>query len=334
MQEVFGLMKNLSVHMMEVEEAKAMDMDVAMEAMKALQVVEEEAWLEEGICFNVIIESSRLLLKDVASFVVNVVDIIALTSGKVLKILAFTGVLWSISPQLVFFLFCYSILGKYFTVWFFGAKTMHLNFLMDSPAFLFVHQGSKMEADFRYSLVRICDNAESIAFYRGEKHEASLIQGFFSVLVVNTRELLVWCRHLALFSNAYEYAVIIIPSLIIAPRYFSGEFGVISQTGFAFKSILTAFAEFDRFSGLAAQTECLDGLLEALLEHNSSRLKIKFNEKQSAVVELDSYNDVTSPFLSDVKTPSNHTPLRKVLTCFSCIAVSRLMRCQQRCKCG
>eukprot|EP00250_Pteridium_aquilinum_P026495 c33097_g1_i1 orf=135-2078(+) len=238
------------------------------------------------------------ICEDIASFVGNAVGIITLTSGKILRIFAFTGVLWSISPQLVFFLFFYCTIGTYFTVRFFGAKIMHLKF-----------QGLQMEADFRYSLVRIRDNAESIAFYRGEKHETSSIRGFFSILVGNTRELLIWTRHLALFSNAYEYAVIIIPSLIIAPRYFAGEveFGVISQTGFAFKSILTALSvivlKFDHFSGLAAQTERLDGLLEALLENNRTQLASKYNEKQSAVVELESYDDATAALLHDNKAP-------------------------------
>ncbi|KAH7287426.1 hypothetical protein KP509_32G055900 [Ceratopteris richardii] len=238
------------------------------------------------------------ICEDISNFVANAVGIITLISGKILKIFAFTGVLWSIAPELVFFLFFYSAFGTFFTVRIFGAKVMHLKF-----------QGLQMEADFRYSLVRIRDNAESIAFYSGEKHEASAIQGFFSILVGNTRELLIWCRHLALFSNLYEYAVIIIPSLIIAPRYFSGEveFGVISQTGFAFKSILTALSmivlKFENFSGLAAQTERLDGLLEALLEHNHTQLKSKYVEKLSSVVELDNYDDISVGLLRDAESP-------------------------------
>jgi putative ATP-binding cassette transporter len=40
--------------------------------------------------------------------------------------------------------------------------------------------------------------------------------------VANVRELIVWNRNLSLFSNAYEFSMIIVPSIIIAPRYFSG----------------------------------------------------------------------------------------------------------------
>ncbi len=46
---------------------------------------------------------------------------------------------------------------------------------------------------------------------------------FLAVLVANMRELIVWNRNLSLFSNAYEFSMIIVPSIIIAPRYFSGE---------------------------------------------------------------------------------------------------------------
>lgn len=238
------------------------------------------------------------ICEDIASFVGNAVGIITLTSGKVLRIFAFTGVLWSISPQLVFFLFFYSIIGTYATVRFFGAKIMHLKF-----------QGLQMEADFRYALVRIRDNTESIAFYQGEKYELRSIRDFFSVLVGNTRDLLIWTRHLALFSNGYEYAVILVPSLIIAPRYFAGEveFGVIAQTGFAFKSILAALSmivlRFDNFSGFAAQTERLDGLLDALLQNSVTQAAMKSNEKPSAVVDLENHNDASAGLLHNANNP-------------------------------
>lgn len=199
------------------------------------------------------------ICEDVASFVGNAVDIISLTSSKVFHSFAFTGVLWSIAPELVYFLLLYSVVGTFVTIHIFGKKIMHLKL-----------QGLQKEADFRYSLVRIRDNAESIAFYRAEKHELHSIKGFFSALVKNARELIIWSRHLALFSNAYDFLVLIVPSLIIAPRFFKGEveFGVVTQSAYAFRKVLSALSviilKFDHFSGLAAQTERLDALLRAL----------------------------------------------------------------------
>lgn len=202
------------------------------------------------------------ICEDVASFVGNAVDIISLTSSKVFHSFAFTGVLWSIAPELVYFLLLYSVVGTFVTIHIFGKKIMHLKL-----------QGLQKEADFRYSLVRIRDNAESIAFYRAEKHELHSIKGFFSALVKNARELIIWSRHLALFSNAYDFLVLIVPSLIIAPRFFKGEveFGVVTQSAYAFRKVLSALSviilKFDHFSGLAAQTERLDALLRALGNH-------------------------------------------------------------------
>eukprot|EP01018_Ginkgo_biloba_P012072 Gb_27197 [translate_table: standard] len=233
------------------------------------------------------------ICEDVASFVRNAVDIIALTSSKVLNICAFTGVLWSIAPELVYFLLVYSVIGTFVTIRIFGQKIMHLKL-----------QGLQKEADFRYSLVRIRDNAESIAFYRGEKHELVAIKGFFSALVKNTRELIIWSRNIALFSNAYDFTVLILPSLIIAPRFFAGkvEFGVVTQSGFAFQRVLSALSvvilKFDHFSGLAAQTERLDSLLRALGNHSGSQILLGHHDRQSQKSSkiLDVDNELTPLF--------------------------------------
>ncbi|XP_024517475.1 uncharacterized protein LOC9661751 [Selaginella moellendorffii] len=203
------------------------------------------------------------ICEDVSNFVLNAVDILAIIASKCLNVCAFTGVLWFIAPELVYFLLAYSIVGTYVTVRFFGAKIMHLKY-----------QNLQKEADFRYSMVRVRENAESIAFYRGEGHEVASVKAFLASLVGNMRELIVWDRHLSLFSNAYEFSIFIVPYLIIAPKFFSGqvEFGVISQTAMAFHKILTSMSfiilKFDRFSGLAAQTERLDTLFIALGIHD------------------------------------------------------------------
>lgn len=48
-------------------------------------------------------------------------------------------------------------------------------------------------------------------------------QAFLATMVANIRELILWNRHLSLFNNVYEFSMIIVPSIIVAPRYFSGE---------------------------------------------------------------------------------------------------------------
>lgn len=217
------------------------------------------------------------IAEDVRDFTANTVHIIIVITGKILNVAAFSGVLWSISPFLVYFLIGYSIVCVYISLRVFGRKLMMLRF-----------ESLQKEADFRYALVRVRENAESIAFYRGEGREASSSSLFFSILVRNLRERLVWGRHLSLFQNLYEYATIVIPAVIIAPKYFRGEveFGVITQTSFAFKTILYALTfiiqRLDSLSGLAAETERLDGLLSTLSERGWEPSQNRGKEKTLA----------------------------------------------------
>lgn len=61
---------------------------------------------------------------------------------------------------------------------------MNLNFMQE-----------KMEADFRYGLVRVRENAESIAFYGGEENEMQLLLQRFKSAFENltVRILLILC---------------------------------------------------------------------------------------------------------------------------------------------
>jgi putative ATP-binding cassette transporter len=85
-------------------------------------------------------------------------------------------VLWSISRDLVAFLVVYAIVGTAVTMLVFGKVLIGLNFYQ-----------LKREADFRFSLVRIRENAEAIAFYRGEAQESRQVGGYFDEVFSNFR---------------------------------------------------------------------------------------------------------------------------------------------------
>ena len=92
------------------------------------------------------------------------------------------------------------------------------------------------EADLRYSLVRLRENAESIAFYGGEAREAEEVGARLDRAVANKREILGTQRNLEFFTTAYSYLVQILPVLVVSPLYFAGsvELGVITQSTGAF----------------------------------------------------------------------------------------------------
>ncbi|MBD0313709.1 MAG: ABC transporter ATP-binding protein/permease, partial [Microcoleus sp. T3-bin5] len=140
----------------------------------------------------------------------------------------------------------------------------------------------RKEADFRYGLVHIRDNAESIAFYRGEAQESVQVKHRFLEAVRNFNLLIGWQRNLEYFTRTYRYATYIIPSLFLASIYFAGQirYGDITQAEFAFRQVLEAFSlvvyKIESLSAFAAGINRLATFNESLRdEKNAVELEVR-----------------------------------------------------------
>ncbi|CAO2175100.1 unnamed protein product [Urochloa humidicola] len=180
-------------------------------------------------------------------------------------LISFSNILYGIYPPLFIVLVVYSLGGTAISV-ILGKNLVNLNFMQE-----------KKEADFRYGLVRVRENAESIAFYGGEENELQLLLDRFRRAFDNLSELLIASRNLEFFTSGYRYLIQILPAAVVAPMYFSGkiEFGVINQSVSAFNHILSDFSlivfQFQSISAFSAVIDRL-GEFDDLLDGNESSL--------------------------------------------------------------
>lgn len=135
----------------------------------------------------------------------------------------------------------------------------------------------RREADLRYLLVRIRENAESIAFYGGEDVEGKEVTSRLSRVVENRRDINVAQRNLEFFTTCYQYLIQVVPVAVVAPQYFAGtiQLGVISQSNGAFNHILSDLTvivnQFEQLSSFSAGIERLSSFYLAMRDADSSR---------------------------------------------------------------
>ena len=192
------------------------------------------------------------MTEDINTFTQQSLYFLLVSIGAILQLAAFSSVLWSISRSLVLFLVIYAIAGTLISIFFFGRVLIGLNFYQ-----------LKREADFRFSLIRIRENAESIAFYRGEAQEYFHVRGRFEQAFRNFNKLINWQLKLNFFQYGYGFLTIMLPSAIVASRVLSGELevGRAIQAAGAFAAILSALAVIvDNFESLSRFVAGLDRL--------------------------------------------------------------------------
>jgi putative ATP-binding cassette transporter len=151
----------------------------------------------------------------------------------------------------------------------------------------------RYEADFRFSLVRLRQNTESVAFYAGEPAELKVFGERFRHVFGNLWEIIKRQKRLTWFTAGYTQVAIIFPILVVAPRYFARQIqlGGLFQVVNAFDSVRTSLSfiinSYTTIATLQAVTERLAGFdarLQAIDLASREPQKIIVRRDESGIV--------------------------------------------------
>jgi vitamin B12/bleomycin/antimicrobial peptide transport system ATP-binding/permease protein len=185
--------------------------------------------------------------------------------SEVLTLATFTVVLWGLSGSITVPIFggielpgymmwaavVYAGIGSWLT-YKIGRPLVRVNFDLQ-----------RYNADFRYRMVRVRENAESIALYNGEQDEARRLDDAFRRVYATWWDYMRYNKRLTWFTAFYGQAADVFPMVVASPRYFAGiiPFGVLTQTANAFGRVQGALSWFvDTFASLADWKATIDRL--------------------------------------------------------------------------
>ena len=193
--------------------------------------------------------------------------------SAVVTLVSFVVILWSLSGPLevwgvsipgymVWVAVVYAVVGTWLTH-VIGRPLIGLNF-----------NQQRFEADFRFSLVRLRENSEGVALYRGEQEEVAGFRERFGAVVGNWWALMVKQKQLGWFTIFYGQLAIIFPFVVSAPRFFSGAMplGGIFQTASAFGQVQGALSWF---IGAYTQFATWKATVDRLTSFSASLAKVR-----------------------------------------------------------
>ena len=169
--------------------------------------------------------------------------------SNVVTLVSFLTILWALSGVLIIPLGGHSIAVPGYMVWaalIYSVAGTWLTHKIGRPLVLLNFQQQRYEADFRFSLVRVRENAEGIALYRGEASEQQSLRERFGFVIANWRAIMLRQKALTWFTAGFNQVANVFPVLVAAPRYFSGaiQLGGLMQTASAFGQVQGAMSWF------------------------------------------------------------------------------------------
>ncbi len=234
-----------------------------------------ERWLQNGTFYRMQLSNGgadnpdQRIAEDINGFVGQTLILGLGVLESVVTLGSFAFILWELSGSItiagltipgymLWAAILYAIVGTWLTNRL-GLPLVSLNF-----------QQQLYEANLRFALVRLRENAEGVALYGGEEAEQKGIESRFSNVVSNWWGIMRRQKLLSWFSSGYTQIAIIFPFVVAAPRYFAGAFqlGELMQTAQAFGQVQTALSWFvTNYTSLAeykATVNRLSGFEQAL----------------------------------------------------------------------
>ncbi len=167
------------------------------------------------------------------------VDLLA----NVVELFSFLGILWALSGSVQVF----GITVPGYMVWIaliYSAAGTWLTHLVGGPLALLSFQKQRVEADFRFGLMRLRENTESVALYGGEAEEQGNLRNRFSSIIDNWWLLMRRFLFLNALTSGYGQVATVFPFVVAAPRYFFGKMplGFVTQVADAFGQVQNAMS--------------------------------------------------------------------------------------------
>ena len=214
--------------------------------------------------------SLGLSLGLLSSFVtlVSFLSILWVLSGALIVPLG-GGARISIPGYMVFAALIYAVAGTFLTRWI-GYPLVRLGF-----------NQQRYEADFRFSLVRLRENAENVAFYGGEARELDTFQTRFGRIIENWWGIIRRRKKLTWLTTGYGQLAIVFPFIVAAPRYFNKviQLGGLMQIASAFgqvqDSLSFIISSYTEIAQYQAVVQRLSGFGERMDEITAQRQAVQ-----------------------------------------------------------
>jgi putative ATP-binding cassette transporter len=228
-----------------------------------------EEWMQDQAHYRIQLldrgtdNPDQRIADDLHMFVDYTSDLALGLLSAVVTLISFVVILWGLSGSLelwglnipgdlVWTALIYASVGTVLTHYV-GRKLIPLNFMQQ-----------RVEADFRFSLVRLRENSEGVALYRGEREELGGLRNRFAGVIANWWQLMRKRKQLNWFQSFYAQLAIIFPYIVVSPRFFSGSIplGAIFQTASAFGQVQGSLSWFiNAYTSYATWKATVDRLI-------------------------------------------------------------------------
>jgi putative ATP-binding cassette transporter len=232
----------------------------------------------------------------------NFIDyFLTLTIGfftEVVTLISFAGILYTLSGITSFHVFGYEVRIYGYLFWIALLYAFCSTFIMHSighPLSKLFFTQEKVEADFRYGLIRLRENSEAIAFYDATAFEYNNFKQLFKNIVNNTKQIIRKNIELNTFLNFQVNIANILPIIISTPRFFKNEikFGGLVQIGSAFRQVhdslswvITAYTSISSLRAVVSRLKELKAAMEKMEQLKGSNYGLYHKKSLHQRVEI------------------------------------------------